>query len=619
MALACLAALAGVATALAQAGAFSARITVALGGAALACAAAPGGLVRRRGASAWDAGALLILGILAPTFVHPFEWVLGHRDPGYYVAFGLVVEQTGGLVWTDAFGAAIPSDLWPVFFEQLRATDPLQRFRGVPYLDPALGLAGPIFLPLHAVSLGLGHALAGTAGALRVPAVYAVMGCLGVWAAGRTLVGRGAGLLAAALLALCPAELWFARYPMAEAAAQCWLWGGLAAAARYLDGADRRLGLLAGTCWGLAALTRAELLLAAPLFLAVSVVAARWRGRPAWPLLALQVPLLLQAVVYVTTTGATYLRFVFAHTPPARTAALVAPLALLAMPVALRLRPWLAAHEGPLRRALAAMLALGVAAALLARWPTLVALSWYVAPWMLGLAAAGAIRVAAAGPLPRLWPWLALGLPAVAQLVVEPAVSPDYHWAIRRWLPLALPTLLLLAAQALAVLARQPWPVARDVAPILLAGAAALHAGRASQPLLDHAEYAGAGAQVADLAARLGPRSVVLLWPKPAVYAVALPLRLRHGVEALVLQGGSPPEALWDQVDRWRADGYRVYSAGFPGYASPFASPRYRAVPAFTWELRVPEMERATDHYPARVELTALRLAVAELLAATAP
>src|SRR5262249_10901992 len=172
--------------------------------------------------------------------------------------------------------------------------------------------------------------------------LFALFGCAGVYVAGRGLVGRGAALLAAALLALSPAEVWFGRTPMAEAAAQCWIWGGFAGLTRDLAGTDRRVGLLAGACWGLAALTRAEALLLAPVFLGVLILAARLCGRAVWPLLAGFAPLVAQAVVYAATSGRTYATFLFAHTPPVRTLLLLAPLALL-LPLLERALPRLAA------------------------------------------------------------------------------------------------------------------------------------------------------------------------------------------------------------------------------------------------------------------------------------
>lgn len=596
------AATAWAATLLAQLGSFSLPAVAALTAVVLLLAALPGRMMRRRPVQLTGILILGVLGLLAIVVAQPFEWVLGARDPGYYFHIGILAARYSGLTWDDPFARTIMPELWPIFYSYLAGANAYERFLGMPFLNPATGATGPFFFPLFSASMGLGYAIAGVGGALRAPSIYILLGCAGVYIAGRRFFSARVALIAAGLLAITPAEIWFGRFPMSESAMQCWFWGGLATLAIYLQGGAKRVGLLCGACWGLAALTHMEMLLAVPIIFAGLVLAAHLSRRPILPLVAFYLPLGVQALLYALTAGWGYTAYIaFGLSRVVAIILFATPPALLVIAAAPRLLPLLTKHEMLARRIAVGLVVAGAFAAIVLRYPSVEALSWYIAPWALLLALSGAVLLILTGNLGRVWFWLALAVPIIAQLFVNPGVSPDYHWAIRRWLPVAIPTLLLLASYALLTLMETiRFPRLLHVLRVALLAATLAYAVTADLPVLTNEEYPGVERQLGDLASRFPEKAVILLWPRENMEALALPLKVQYNRETIVVQQSGVPDRFWQQIDRWHAAGYRIFTGYRSDESFPFHSSQYQAVPAFTWTLHTRQLEYPTDHYPVK-------------------
>lgn len=612
------AAVAWAATLLVQLDYFALPVVVALAAGVLLLATLPGGIVRRRRVQPADIAMLGVLVLLAIAVKQPFEWVLGARDPGYYFHLGIIANRYGGLAWDDPFARTVMPELYPIFYSYLAGANAYERFLGIPFLNPATGATGPFFFPLFSASMGVGYAIAGVGGALRAPSVYILLGCAGVYVAGRRFFTTRIALVAAGLLAVTPAEIWFGRFPMSESAMQCWFWGGLATLAIYLQGGDRRIGLLCGACWGLAALTHMEMLLAVPVIFAGLVLAAHLSRRPILPLLVLYLPLGVQALLYALTAGWIYTAYIaFGLSHVVGVILFATPPVLLVIAAVPRLLPFIKKHETLVRRIVAGMVIGGTPAAVVLRYPLVDALSWYTAPWALLPALAGVVLLILAGSLRHVWFWLALAVPIIAQLFVNPGVSPDYHWAIRRWLPVAIPTLLLLASYALLMLLQKVrFPRLIRAFRVALLAATLAYAVTADLPILAHQEYPGVERQLGDLARRFPKKSVILLWSREYMEAIALPLKVQYNRETIVIQQAGVPDRFWQQIDRWHAAGYRIYIGYRSGDSFPFHSSQYQAVPAFAWTLHTQQMEYPTDHYPIKTLEIVLPVTFDELVPA---
>ena len=281
---------------------------------------------------------LLLFGVLV---ARPFEVVIGVRDAGVYANAGFALARTGSLVQRDALLAQIARDKQSSDEELAGAAAHAEtNFLGVQQAERNIatrlraagfyinagdlqeGRVTPQGLHLFTSWVGLLSGLLGLHGGLLAPAL---MGLLGVWSVGMLggrIAGPWAGVLAALLLALNAAQVWFSRYSTTETTAQFLTFAGLyffAAMAgdqppvsdgSRAQGDSQRpfLGLLCGLCIGQLALVRIDFFLVlAPLvlYLLYTWIARRW-SHPHTALLAGLGAMLLHAAIQFTTLSRAY-------------------------------------------------------------------------------------------------------------------------------------------------------------------------------------------------------------------------------------------------------------------------------------------------------------------------
>jgi hypothetical protein len=316
-----------------------ARRNAALGFNALARAATPvrpslarvslRTLLRRH----WEAAALALIGLVFALLVgRPFEVVLGVRDAAVYANAGFAIARTGAIAQHDAVVAEIARDQQSPDLElraaaeqaetnllgvQPRTRNIATRLRAAGFLinegDLEDGRIIPQGLHLFPAWIGLLTALTDQRGGLLATGL---MGLLGVWSVAmlaRRLAGPWAGVLAALLLALNGAQVWFSRYSTAETIAQFLTFAGLYCFAT-LAGAPQALwrtrfmALLCGLALGQLALARIDFALAvAPLMLYLGYVWLMRRWAATHTALATGLGLmLLHAAVHIATLARAY-------------------------------------------------------------------------------------------------------------------------------------------------------------------------------------------------------------------------------------------------------------------------------------------------------------------------
>jgi hypothetical protein len=336
---------------------------------------------------AW-APALVLFGLSFALHARPTEYLFGGRDPGTYVNAMALIGRTGGIVYTDPAVRAIPPEYVSLFYREPQKPGAFEwgRFMGFPLERPETGRVVPEFFHLFPAFGAYLFQTMGVKGALATPPVFGVLATLAVYFALRALLGRGAALLGALLLAANVLQVWFARFPVSEMVSQLLIFLGLAALLRAERGAGDAWGALAGAAFGLSLLVRIDsVLIAAPLLLFASTRAVQG----AWPrrrLAALGVPFALLAL-HAGLHGLFFARkyvLSIATRPYWRQPAWVWALALLAVVAAVflarrfgrRWAAWAAAHEARLRAAAALVVV------------ALAAYAWFVRPRLSALAGA---------------------------------------------------------------------------------------------------------------------------------------------------------------------------------------------------------------------------------------
>lgn len=537
---------------------------------------------------------LLVLLGAALVLVWPGERLLGGNDPGVYASTGAAIARTGSIRLYDDQVAALSAreEPFPLYWELGQRW----LFPGFYVNDVASGEITPQFLHLYPTWLALFCAAGGLPALLLSVPLFPLLGVAAFYFLLRRVVGRWAAA-AAALLALNPAVVWFAREPVAEGLAMALVLGGWYLLDRALREPGRRdLAVWAGLALGQLALAKLELLtlpFLLGLYLALRAAGRPLQGRERAFLAAYLLPLahgiahmatVSQPYMHTFLTSAAALGVAFLTLPRLVLLGGIAAAAVVALVLLRRhlLRPlrWLRAHEREVRLA-GAVLWLLLAFYAAAVRPQLAAnviihadghmapynerltflrLGWYLSPLGLALGVlglAGWIRRRLAGPaLPFLGAFaLELGL------YIHRTMDFAWHfWMMRRYLPLILPVLTLGIAAVLQGLRWAPLGrVARRGGAIVLLGLLILFAVQADAPFAARREMAGLAASLEGIAAQV-PDGRPLLVAVPGMgAALATPLRFVNGAAAYALPDAAPPEMLWQLLADWPADGGPAY------------------------------------------------------------
>lgn len=530
--------------------------------------------------------------LCAALFLPPYHTEMLAGDATVYLNFSRQIVRHGALEFEDPLLRGLSPASRAELFLNRAPRDTTGRFARFPGGFLIADVADPTvtagFSPLFPVLAALGHALVSPQGALVVAPLFATLSLIGLWCAARRLGGARAAWLAAALTAVSMPQIWFAKVPLPETVAQCFVLAGVLAWLVATARGAPRWACAAGWFLGLACFAKVDLIVLLSVFLlAVAAVRLLGRARPDGPPLLL--PLLAVFGLLVAHNLVHYLTFDSHYTPYVAY--------LLRTSVVLGLLRESALLQAGAALAAGLLAAAGVAAFRrpAARWPRLL--------W--GLAAAGAVAVYGAAYVTAnaarfdetiawlgwYFSWPALGLaalglaaPGLAALgLVRRAAAPPglafaglllavvglqylYHplepglqiGSMRRYVPVVLPlTMLFAALTAVGLLARVP--AGRYRAGLTLA-AGALLVGLVARPSLAVVGQPLWDARLAPVARLFPERAVVLLGPDLAGTHIATSLAYLHDLDAVLIQQANPDGAVLRRaIGDWLADGRPVF------------------------------------------------------------
>ncbi|MDP2725921.1 MAG: hypothetical protein Q8P59_00115, partial [Dehalococcoidia bacterium] len=232
----------------------------------------------------------------------------------------------------------------------------------------------------------------------------------------------------------------------------------------------------------------------------------------------------------------------------------------------------------------------------------LVRLGWYLSPLGLLLGLAGFVRFAGTKLDRRSWPLLILFVTQlILYLLTAGMAYPVHFWASRRYVPLVIPALLFFASLSLASLRPslrldpRRWLV--YLVPAALTLALLVSSVQTSARFLWQTEYQGALEGLERLSSRMENPALVFFQPRTEGNIFSAPLQNLFGKTAFVLQQ-EPQESFFSQgVERWLADGWKVYlvlTDKYPEYLSGDLT--YSLVDDNGLAIRA--MEQSFDHLP---------------------
>lgn len=467
-------------------------------------------------------------------FLPGAPYAYGDKDPGIYVLHGAAIDRHGSIDVPDEVRAADPDTA---------VSGPGARFPGI-WIEGSLDHVTPQFYHLYPALLAVADSIGDVPLSFHVNPVLAALSVTALALAVRRVAGLTAGALTAAFLVTNMLEVWQAKYPTTEIITQMLVAGALLGVAVAARTRWRPAAGLAGVCAGLTFLARPDGLIIVLLSLAAAAVVFVVDSRDTrvrWFVggLALTLPHgLLNAYDlregYSLTNGLPSLgTTVMAIVGLAVGAAAAAGLKRGVAPVRdlFRVDNPMWARRAP---AVGFVMMVGFVAMiglfrLRARGHeiffdyngrnirsydelNLIRLSYYWPLRALAISALGLLAIGVWQRRPSTWIIALILLPPVPLYLWAAKNSPRLMWWGRRFVPIALPALVILAAIGAAwLLTRSRWWI--KVPTALLVGSILFETAAMSLPLRDHREFAGSyefGVDIADATS-----DGVLLWEKP--------------------------------------------------------------------------------------------------------
>jgi hypothetical protein len=540
--------------------------------------------------------ALAVASSLFATVLPPLDATLSGSDGSIYLGAAHNLARTGRLTHPDALVAGMTENEREAIFRNRFGGDhtgPYARFPGgVSLTSPAGDTVSFYFFHLFPVWLAVGLETVGGELYLRLVSLFACLGLASLFVVGRRIGGTGLGLMACVAHASFYPQAFFSRFPSSEILAQALFLSGLAALGgeREADGpADARHAHLAGWLWGALCLCRVDALPFLALGLALSsILPARTGVRPRDWLVPTATTALFAAaaLLHQLSTSILYVGAFPRSRLLAAAGALVAPrpwlsgtgLALVVLAGVLLLRGDADGPHGARVRTIARLALLAVSAAILVVFlgrldPDLVArhVRWIAmyATWpVLVLLGAGLALAFASGEAGARDTSLALSFLAGPALcyVVDPMVLALQPWAMRRFVPMVFPLLVLLAFHGWQVGLRRACGRHAGFATAAFAALALFVVGtflRSTARLAGPEGGSGAAAPLGALARAIPEDALILVPDASADLHLQLPLEYAHGRDVLLLplagqSGAGVEDAMRGFLTRQIAGGRRV-------------------------------------------------------------
>lgn len=174
---------------------------------------------------------VLAAGVCVYAVLFRFDAIEGMKDPGVYTASAIELSRTGDFGWRDRnvaqYGFRPVRQLFEDLHDLVAGKPRWVRFPGFYVTQPSGGVVEPQFLHGYETWLALAYSFGGPQATQCVNALFAALALLAVSCALARVLNPAAGICTALLLAINPAEMWFARYTSNELMVQALVWGFL--------------------------------------------------------------------------------------------------------------------------------------------------------------------------------------------------------------------------------------------------------------------------------------------------------------------------------------------------------------------------------------------------------
>lgn len=598
----------------------------------------------------WTEWLLLILLLgSAVIYFRPHEYVLGGIDPGSYMNIAATMARTGDFVIEDEWTSILRQ-----FPETtLREQPPQWRTRYLQFVgwyiddnDPTRLI--PQFFPFHPALIAIGVSLAGLYGGLLVTPLWGTLSLAVIYLLARRLFNANVALLASALYAITPIQIYFARYPSTEPLTLLLVFSGLLGFQAVWDKqkGNRLWGLFGGAAFGVAFLTRIDLPLVA-LLIVGWLILIRWEGRwtTGWRTFAVTGAILaLHAGLSAILLNAPYMWNTYGSLLNVILNKLVVQLGLIGAGILTAAMLWLmwrqswqqfrlgrVAHfiNGSRFRWLLAggvMTLSGFAYFIrpllepirsYSTWPTgttawvldgenWLRMGWYLTPLGLILATLGLAWLLQQASFNRLGFFLSVGILTTLQYIYKIFNTPYHIYAMRRYVPIVLPMLMIYTAVFIVYFYQsRPHRLVKVGAGILTIGlmVGLLYQSRFVLPLRD---LRGATNALIALHKQIDPNALVIFSePVTATLSdtIGPPLRFIYGHDiATIRQDDEAAAPFIERMIAYSAENERPLQLIATAPIAPVLRKHFNLQPVMFFPIKLPKLLSTFTDYPSTTQ-----------------
>ena len=517
---------------------------------------------------------LLVIAIVAGVlYFRPFEHILGGRDAGVYINTGVNIANTGELKIHDPLLDSMdPADQRP--FYHIR-NGLLQKYSAFPIDDPAKGTISPYFFHMYPTWIAIFTLLFGIKGSLYVNAAFGILGLVAVYLLSKRLFNSTVGILATLILSINIAQVWLARFPTTEIFCQFLIMSGLYSTALFTKERGRLYGVIAALCFGTAFFTRFDVLLLLPpiaaLFYCRSYQRIETRD------LFFMVPfalLMLLGIVYDWTIARKPTMVILGSFKNIMSTTTLLVLAISAVAVlgATRLVPTkIKSSVSSLFRnrrwwrylIMALVILLAIYAYFLRphlseseNAANFVQLGWFLSPIGLVLALAGVVLCLHDGLDKDNLLFFLVAIFVSCFFIYRKMIFPEYMWAIRRFVPVVVPSFVIFSSYALYRIAAANTKFGKPLAVVCTVAMVAFSLIKGAQSFC-HTDYKGAINFGREVSERFSDDDIIVCetdW-------LATPLQYLFNRNTLQVSGQNPKKCahILKVMKNWLEKGERVY------------------------------------------------------------
>lgn len=533
-------------------------------------------------------GVFIILTLL---FCQPTEYYFGGRDPGIYTSTAVQISRLGRLKVEDPLIQGLRDNYSGVFIDSsLKFMGVFTERQGNTYYT------NPQFFHAYSAWLAAGHRFFGFDGFLYMTPILALISMLILYAVVSSLWSKRAGFWTVILLGLNIAQIWYARGPYSEILSQLVMWFSILLIVQAWENKNVPIAVLAGLAAGTALLARLDnILIAVPVGLSLIFILAYDKGklgRWIWAFILSLGTIYVIFVSYALKFNQNYASDLLIKQSPVpdsfsleKLFLVLGALAIVGVIIVILLRnQWGRLIEWAKSRRKPIAFGIGIGMIFLFGWlyfirplnpnpdllpeggrtfreESLIRLGWYISPLGIVLALGGFIDfIYHKFRKQHIFPILFM-LTFCILYLYDPRIYPDHFWAVRRYVPIIIPTFTIFMAYGIERISQLTIGKTK-LRPLSLAVAALLciFLIKEARPFLNYTEYKGSRQGMEELASHFDENDIIIAWDAHFASRLAgTPLYFMYGKNVLTLRGTFNGENLARFIEDKKAEGWDVY------------------------------------------------------------